>query len=228
MGKAFIAGLVVALAACGNSTEGESNKPMPPATGWWEPQRAAITARWKQIDAIASQRWAGVSAVEPLPCVPYQPDTLGGTIATLFNSDIVGTIEAFPLTSKSSTHDKETACLYLAKMISEASPILLLTSEPEQRACFAWLDRVETIVVVNKFDEVTGEAVAVELAGPRVRYRAPVSTEALLAGKIVTATGKGIDQAAAKHAAQQKAEQLAGFARESAFQAVALETFRCP
>jgi hypothetical protein len=219
--------IVVVVAACGESGGEEPSRPPPPATGWWEPQRAAITARWKQIDGVASQRWGGMAAVEPLPCVGYQPDTLGGTVAVLFNADILGTIKAFPLTSKSGTHDKETACLYLAKMISESSPILLMESEAEQRACFAWLDKVATIVVVNKLDDVTGEAVAVELAGPRVRYRAPVSTEALLAGKSVTGHGSGIDEAAAKHAAREQAERLASYARDSAFQHVALETFRC-
>ena len=227
--RIWIVGVVALVAAaCGKSAEEEPYKPPPPATGWWEPQRAAITARWKQIDGVATQRWVGAPVVEPLPCIPYEPDTIGGTVAALHNADIYGTLKSYPITSKPNTHDKETACLYLAKLISEGSPILLLESEAEQRACFAWLDKLETIVVVNKHDDISGEAVAVELAGPRVRYRAPVSTAALLAGLTVTGHGSGVDEAAAKHAAAREAERLASMARDSAFQRLALATFRCP
>jgi hypothetical protein len=227
MGKASIWIAAVVVAACGRSAKEETDRPSPPPTGWWEPQRAAIEARWKAIDGVASQRWAGAAVIEPLPCIAYTPDTLG-TVAVLYNADIGGTIKSFPLTSKSNTHDRETACLYFAKMISERSPVLLLEPEAEQRACVAWLDKVETIVVVNKHDDVTGEAVAVELAGSRVRYRAPVSTEALLAGKSVTGHGSGADDAAARAAAAEEAGRLASMARDSAFQHVALKTFRCP
>jgi hypothetical protein len=213
---------MMVVAAC----EKKAEPPPPEPLSWWEPQRASIAARWKQIDSVAAQTWHGAPVADPIPCVPYQSDALSGTVAVLYNADVVGTRKAFPMTSISESDDKATACLYLAKHISE-NTMSTMNSEADQRACIAWFNKLDTIVVASKDDDFSGQAVAVELAGRRVRFRTPISTDAMLAGRVITAEGSGINELAAQQAAQAAAERHAGRLRDSAFQKMTLQAIAC-
>lgn len=196
--------IAVVSGACGSKRSG--------APEWFAPFRDRVVAKAAQLRAIEGRDWSAQPVVEPIACVAYKRDSMANKTAVLRRfkaSD--DTWMALSLFANSSSPGTEGECLDYATAMA-ASPHDR-KPEAEGKPCLEWFLALETVAIArpegDRSGSSSGDLEIVELATPRVRFRAHAE-----GGAEDTDTSKLTAEARGKTAAEAQAAADQGLSKQ--------------